>query len=520
MMKNHPAKSVYEAYARYAFLMSDVNDFVKTHRQMTFIEFDNYISHEITLFSIDPNLDFDQLERTIQKIKKSLPSLKRIFEKPIISLKDVEEVMPVENTRIINQKTFLHLANHSQNVANITKRGIKPRKLLTTLNEDNYGIYENMVFCKTIDAILTYVRKNRRMLENVLYASDMMEFNVLEKMNHMNFFLALGKLQTGYMRDFKQYLSLSRRLLHELAHIERTLKARLNKPVYRKNKGRNKKLRLKKTNIFLKQKDYRQTFKIYKFMRSKPIEDPSQPTTADTDTLRENYLRYVQMLMLFAIGHFNFKQSTNKKMDLQELNERFVNKDWTLDVTTSESFELLLTFTKDTSYTILLTDKPFAEDGTRRQNTHTVIDEHVTISPLDDPYLKRDDVYVNVDDINSFRRLQQHLLKGMIHSDSTRDVCPFCGGTLEKIQRHGFYQCQDCMLQIKEGVCNETNQTYIYTDNANQRKHDVLKKNGLNNDDYNTDKKIEPLMFFRNITKMNEQGEIICPHCNKVHGSK
>jgi hypothetical protein len=26
-------------------------------------------------------------------------------------------------------------------------------------------------------------------------------------------------------------------------------------------------------------------------------------------------------------------------------------------------------------------------------------------------------------------------------------------------------------------------------------------------------------MFFRNITKISEEGKIICPHCNKVHDS-
>jgi len=519
MMKKQPSENLYEAYERYANLMNDVNEFVKTHRFMSFMEFDSYISHEITLFSIDPNLDFEQLERSIQKIKKSLPSLKRIFQKPIISLKDVEEVMPVENTRIINQKTFLHLANHSHNVANITKRGIKPRKLLTRLNEDNYGIYENIVFCKTIDTILAYARKNRKMLENVLYASDMAEFNVLEKMNHINFILALGKLQTGYIRDFKQYLSLSRSLLHELAHIDRTLKARLNKPVYRKNKNQNKKVRLKKTNIFLKQKDYRQTFKLYKFMRSKPESDYSNHTTMSIRSLRGNYLRYVQMLMLFAIGHFNFNRDEREKMDLQALSTRFINKNWTLDIKTLENREILLTFSKDTTYTILFTDRAFTKEETLCFND-AKIDEHLTVSPVSDAYLNRDDIYINVDDINSFRRLQQSLLKGMIHSDSTRDVCPFCGGRLNENQRLGFYQCQDCMLQIKEDVCNETNQSFFYTENANQRKQDLVAKHILDNVDYEDDLKIESLMYFRNITKINEQGDIICPHCNNVHDTK
>jgi hypothetical protein len=75
------------------------------------------------------------------------------------------------------------------------------------------------------------------------------------------------------------------------------------------------------------------------------------------------------------------------------------------------------------------------------------------------------------------------------------------------------------MLQINEAICSETGQFFVYTDNANQRKQATLKTDSLDDADYYVDKKIESLMFFRNITKISEEGKIICPHCNKVHDS-
>ncbi len=154
-------------------------------------------------------------------------------------------MLPVENTRIINQNTLLHLANHSQYVSNIIKKGIKPRKLLTRIYEDDYSIYENIIFCNYIDEVLAIIKKNRRTLNSLLYASNIMKFNLLEKVNHVNYFLALGKLHTGYIRDFSRYFNLSKELLKELSHISQTINPRLYKPVYKKNLRRNRNLALK-----------------------------------------------------------------------------------------------------------------------------------------------------------------------------------------------------------------------------------------------------------------------------------
>ena len=145
------------------------------------------------------------------------------------------------------------------------------------------------------------------------------------------------------------------------------------------------------------------------------------------------------------------------------------------------------------------------------------VDEIIVANQFDEDYLERDDVYISMEDVDSFRRIQQLVLKGMVYADTARTICPFCGGKLKKEPYKNVYQCNDCMTQIKEMECLETNKSFYYTDNAH------LKKYAINISDYKQDeywfykKQIESSMFFRNITKINHQGEIICPHCNKVH---
>jgi len=516
-MKNTNYQITEEEYFRFSSLLKDIQTFVEKHENVTYIEFDYYVVRDITLFSVDPDFDFERLKNTIHQIRKSTPSMKRIFSKPIIVLKDTDDVLPVENARIINQNTLLHLANHSHNVSNLTNRSVKPRKLLTRIYEDDYSIYENVIFCNFIDEILSLIKKNRRTLNSLLYASNIMKFNLLEKVNHVDYFLALGKLHTGYIRDFSQYFSLSKELLMELSQIKLVINTRLNKAVYQKNKARNKSLSLKKTNIFLMQKDYHQVYKTYKYLLNNQIILQKSKAEIDYDLLIQNYLTYVRILSIFAVGHFNFEIDPKIKMNLNFLNATFTFKGWKLVISNTVENEIILSFTKEKVYNIMIvaSTKDILDIDQYKEDYH--VDEIMIANQFDEDYLERDDVYISMEDVDSFRRIQQIILKGMVYSDTVRNVCPFCGGKLHKDSHRPIYQCNDCMTQIKEAICIESNKPFFYTDNAH------LKKYAINISDYKQDeywfykKQIESSMFFRNITKINHKGDIICPHCNKIH---
>ena len=59
-----------------------------------------------------------------------------------------------------------------------------------------------------------------------------MEFDLLQRVNHLNYFLALGKLHTGYVRNFDKYYVVSKHCLKELTDIYNTIIPRLKRPVY------------------------------------------------------------------------------------------------------------------------------------------------------------------------------------------------------------------------------------------------------------------------------------------------
>ena len=508
-----------EEYQRFASLLEGIQNFTRKHRVLSYIEFDYYVVHDMTLFSIEPDFDFDALEKTISHIKKTIPAMKRIFNKPIIVLKDTDDVLPVENTRIINQGTLLHLANHSQFVSNITNGSIKPQKLLTRIYEDDYSIYENVVFCNYVDDVLYLIKRNRRTLNSLLYANDVFRFNLLEKVNHVNYFLALGKLHTGYIRDFSQYFSLAKALLHELSQISAAIYPRLSKPIYQKNLKRIKNLSLKKTNIFLMQKDYHLIYKTYRYMLGHRKKIEIKEENMNFDLLSEQYLTFVQMLTIFAVGHFNFEIDSQARIDLNSLDVSFHYKEWKLDIFSNNMKEIILHFHKDKTYKMILISNTTEHKSLNYYKKNYGIHEVVIVNQFEEDYLNRNDLYISIEDVDSFRRIQQVVLKGMIYADTKRDICPFCGGKLHKDLHHGFYQCHDCMTQIKEGLCRDTNKSYLYTDNAHLKKYAIHKADYKKDEYWYYEKQVESSMHFRNITKINHKGDIICPYCNKEHDS-
>ena len=83
----------------------------------------------------------------------------------------------------------------------ITEAGsIRPRRLLTVTNQDEYALYENIGFTRLILQTVAFLRHHIRAVREFLYADDILSRNLLERGSHLYYVLAVGKLRTGYMR--------------------------------------------------------------------------------------------------------------------------------------------------------------------------------------------------------------------------------------------------------------------------------------------------------------------------------
>ncbi|MCI2111045.1 MAG: hypothetical protein LKK13_01740 [Bacilli bacterium] len=508
-------------YRRLESVLGPIASFSAKHASLTVKDFNYHSVHDLPLFSIEPDLDFFTMEETCDRIEAALPALKRIFAKPIINLTDADEVLPVENVRIINQATIQHLGAHTENVNDITAKGLKPEKLLTRVYLDDYAIYENLVFCNLVDSILSFARNGVSLLRDLVYANETIEFNLLERVNHLNYFLSIGKLHMGYVRYFDKYYASAKRIYEKMKAISAVIVPRLHKPVYRLNKVRNRKLPLRKTNIFLMQKDYRQVYRLEKWMLEKGHGKDERAVPVDLGALRLTYYEYVEYLLVFALQSFSFATSLSAPIKTEGLDIVMAFKGWTARLIDERGKGVFLRVRKKKERTILLVPEVGFEltDPLASPGVSASFDEVIPCTPYEKEIGNPKAIFLSPENVESFRRLQQVLLRAMIYCDPERKDCPFCEGSLTHNDKEGYDECDRCHTRIVDARCDDGT-PYIYTTIDGKRPEPIRKSDFSKDEEWLYKRKAEALLHFRNITPIDEKGEIVCPICGKVHKKK
>jgi len=441
-------------------------------------DFDAATQTGLNLFALREDLDFTALDEILDKITWALPSLKRIFSAPIIRLRDSGEILPAEAVRVVNSKTLAHISVHSELWSNIKDDNLIPRKLMTIRYEDDYAIYENIIFARTVDTILRFASQNLSALRDMLYANREMRFNLLERENHPSYFLALGKLHTGYLRDYDKYLLPIERCFEKLTVIEHALLPRLSMPVYKKCRKKNTKLALKKTNIFRSHKDYKRLYSLAKYFSDIGLDSLS--CSAEEGISEEEYSIFCSMLCVFAAGHFNFKFDRDQTIDFKHINQHASFGEWKLNIR-AENGGIMLVVIKDSVYKILLC--PTESEPTIEA------DEVIRVTPNGEDSLR-----LSIYDIDSFRRIQQMLLRAMIYADASHDFCPFCGKNMAETE--SGHECGACRTVIER--LESPDGVYYRTDIKHFRKPKKIADR----------RSLEGLYYYRNITEINENGEL------------
>ena len=470
-----------------------ISDFIEKYNKISYIEFDYYVVHNINLFIYNEEIDFDNLKSDIELINKTMFAIKRIFQKPIIHLVESNDILPVEAVRIIDNQTLIHASQHSELWADVKKDNIRPNKLLTRMYLDNYSIYENIAFTKAIKTILTYVKNSLYILNEIVYSNDVLDINLLERQNHLNYFLALGKLHTGYVRNYAKYYDYAIEYIKQLNDINDTIKARLHKPIYKKNKKLTDNFKLHKTNILSMDKNYHKIFLLLKKFNSSgylKIND-----TPDTN-YETNYFYYCILITIFTLGYLNFTTEDiidfkNIKLSFSYLNYNIAMKADNIRKTIS------LEFTNDKVYKIIISTNDIP-------SIYLNYDEKLYFN--DDK-----NIIVSIKSIDSFRRIQQIILRGMIYSTKNFKTCPFCGEKMAK--KDDGVLCSNCKTFIKLVKCNCGN-TYYQTTIYNYHKRDVFSYTKFNSE-MEKKKLLETQQAFRNITKLGYNSKCLCSKCKK-----
>jgi len=105
-------------------------------------------------------------EAWVCAIEDALPSIDSIIRNPENTLKEQEEILPVELTRKVTERSVVFLSQHTDMINEIKPDGtVIPSKLLNVFQEDTVLTYENKFINTLLLRIYTFVLKRYEMAE-------------------------------------------------------------------------------------------------------------------------------------------------------------------------------------------------------------------------------------------------------------------------------------------------------------------------------------------------------------------
>lgn len=98
-------------------------------------------------------------EQWIIAIEACLPALDTVTRNYGVGLEEREEVMPIEFSKNINNRSIRHLAQHTDFITAVDGDMIKPSKILNVFHEETMKTYENMFVNTLIQRLFYFVER-------------------------------------------------------------------------------------------------------------------------------------------------------------------------------------------------------------------------------------------------------------------------------------------------------------------------------------------------------------------------
>ena len=100
----------------------------------------------------------------IERIEAAIPALDTVIRNPMVMIEDVDEILPVELSKHITEKSIKHLAQHTNLILDVKDDEVIPQKILNVFHEESYLTYENKFVNTLLSRLSAFVDKRLRAL--------------------------------------------------------------------------------------------------------------------------------------------------------------------------------------------------------------------------------------------------------------------------------------------------------------------------------------------------------------------
>lgn len=298
-----------------------------------------------SLVPLDPKLASDlKIQPAEVALIDSLKHLETLSHNPRGHLTVEELREQVSRARRVTPRAVTTLAAHSEDWQTRTFRGVRPRRILTELREDQWDIYENRAVATLRNRILEILHSRLNLLYSILQAldeSDEHSKNVRGTRYRTHRLYTLWG-DASHSRPSRDRLEA---LIKQLEHARSRLLGLAGTFLFRQMRHYHKvESPLQPTNIFQGDSHYRHGFDLWHKWERAAF--PKQPTAADRAAWRKQSCRdwdaFVLLLVIRACQQINFTPTQPGAVLIRPSARIPLRRGWSLHVLSDGSVQLEL----------------------------------------------------------------------------------------------------------------------------------------------------------------------------------
>jgi len=280
---------------------------------------------KLRMYAVDQSTKINDITEVLEKINDCLPSIKKICDKPKSHLKSINEIRPIDTVKRVGYESIPYLASHSEDWLARTATGLKPARLFSRVEEEDFQIYENRVVKTLIDKVLSYLKSNIEKLKNEYHQingilnSDTQTWSFgFDK----SFQIAVKKLlPDNFMSDDQKHvqLELADRLLKESKKLKNKFSDLKQSRLYKLlNKIKAVTNPLNETNILLLDRQYKKVFLLWKEIQRNYEQEKNEEIMPQVFNVEKHYMNFCYTLIQFALDTLDFKNKNNDRFEREK----------------------------------------------------------------------------------------------------------------------------------------------------------------------------------------------------------
>lgn len=284
------------------------------------------------LKNLDSKMDYRSLYKSdflvfdwIDEMEFACPYIDIVVRNPKLTLIQEKNVVKVERAKRINVDSVKNLAKNTHYINKVKENNeVEPKKILEVRNEETFNIYENRFLYTLIDDMTRFIRAKEEILNNFeITDNKRMEYAASTTANGERI-----KLEVVVTSESLPNQKIDKKLADEIAKAKKRLKrikdyisSWYRSPMMKQLEREHVKPikpPLKKTNITLKNPNFRIAARLWDFLRMYDLEDRNSSnqnaSLDDSIDLLKGFLDHSFFIDYAVLNSMNTKKRVQKKL--------------------------------------------------------------------------------------------------------------------------------------------------------------------------------------------------------------